>query len=304
MLQKLSKNLKVVCPPVKPRFPYGNCLYVDGEEPLVIDAGAGKMAFSEIIPERVSRVLLSHCHFDHIHSIGLFPQAGIMAGRQEEKCYAQESNWVEYNGYRDWDEILYVAKFAMSHIENLYPGDVPLPPYFPTVSLAGSFLDGKVFDSGTLKVTALHLPGHTSGHYGFYIEAEGVMFSADIDLVKSGPWMGATTSDIDQLIHSVQRLKEIRPRVIVPSHRRVQTSDLDKQLDAFLGVVLKRQERILELLKFPHTLEQLGDYQMFYHDPKTYKQIYWERMIMKTHISYSLRHSLIKEVSPGLYQHI
>lgn len=304
MLQKLAKNLKVVCPPLKPRFPYGNCLYVDGEEPLVIDAGAGKLAFSEIIPEQVSRVLLSHCHFDHIHSTSLFTRADIMAGKQEENCYRQESNWVEYNGYRDWDEIMFVARFAIGHIDKFPYGDIPLSPNFQPIPLAGGFTDLQTFDSGALKVTALHLPGHTLGHYGFYIESEGVLFSGDIDLVKSGPWMGATTSDIDQLAHSVQRLKEIRPRVIVPSHRRVQTHDLVQQLDAFMEVVLKRQERFLELLKIPHTVEQLADYHMFYDDFKTRKQVYWECMIMNTHIAYSLRHNLIKEISPGLYQRI
>ena len=129
------------------------------------------------------------------------------------------------------------------------------------------------------------------------------MFSSDMDLAKTGPWMGMDL-DIDQLICSIKRLKEINPRIIVPSHRRVQTSDLNKQLDAFWGVVLKRQERILELLKIPHTIEQLADYHMFYTEPRIEKQLHWERMIMKTHITYSLRHGLIKEVSPGLYQRI
>ena len=90
------------------------------------------------------------------------------------------------------------------------------------------------------------------------------MFSSDLDLVKTGPWMGDRTSDIDQLICSIKRLKEINPRIIVPSHRRVQDYDLNRQLDTFLEVVLKRQERILELLKIPHTVEQLPIIIMFY----------------------------------------
>jgi ribonuclease/clavin/mitogillin len=303
LLQKISKDIWVVYPPAQPRFPYGNCLYVGGEAPIVIDAGAGKMALTEVIPSRVSTVLLSHSHYDHIHSTYLFPHADIMVGWQEESCYASEKNWIESNGYKNWDEMLQVAR-VISLIDNHSPGDVPFRPHFKPLALAGTFSDLQVLDSGALKVTILHLPGHTAGHYGFYIEAEGVLFSSDMDLAKTGPWMGDATSDIDQLICSIKRLKEINPRIIVPSHRRVQTSDLNKQLDAFWGVVLKRQERILELLKIPHTIEQLADYHMFYTEPRIEKQLHWERMIMKTHITYSLRHGLIKEVSPGLYQRI
>lgn len=293
----------MVYPPAQPRFPYGNCLYVGGEAPIVIDAGAGKNALTEVIPPRVSTVLLSHSHYDHIHSTYLFPHADIMAGWQEEACYASEKNWIESNGYKNWDEMIQIAR-AISLIDNHPPGDVPFAPHFKPIALAGTFSDLQVLDSGALKVTILHLPGHTAGHYGFYIEAEGVLFSSDLDLVKTGPWMGDRTSDIDQLICSIKRLKEINPRIIVPSHRRVQTSDLNKQLDTFLEVVLKRQERILELLKIPHTVEQLANYHMFYTEPRIEKQMYWECMIMKTHITYSLRHGLIKEVSPGVYQRI
>ncbi len=303
MLQKLTSNLFVVRPPAQPRFPYGNCLYIDGEEPLIVDAGAGKRAFSEIRMEGVSRLLLSHCHFDHIHSAGLFPHASILSSKQEENCYPQD-NWLKSNGYCNWDEMLTVFHSSFSQNETLFPGDVFLR-HFPVFNLAGTFVDGQVFDSGAIKLMTLHLPGHTAGHYGFFIEAEGVLFSGDIDLVKTGPWMGAPTSDIDQLEYSVQRIKEINPRMIVPSHRsRVQTDDLHRQLDAFLEVVIQRQERILDVLKIPHTIEQLAEYRMFYSNPQTYKQRYWERMIMQTHITYSLRHHLIKEVSPGIYQRI
>jgi len=303
LLQKISKDIWVGYPPAQPRFPYGNCLYVGGEAPIVIDAGAGKNALTEVIPPRVSTVLLSHSHYDHIHSTYLFPHADIMAGWQEEACYASEKNWIESNGYKNWDEMIQIAR-AISLIDNHPPGDVPFAPHFKPIALAGTFSDLQVLDSGALKVTILHLPGHTAGHYGFYIEAEGVLFSSDLDLVKTGPWMGDRTSDIDQLICSIKRLKEINPRIIVPSHRRVQDYDLNRQLDTFLEVVLKRQERILELLKIPHTVEQLANYHMFYTEPRIEKQMYWECMIMKTHITYSLRHGLIKEVSPGVYQRI
>lgn len=304
MLRQLAKYLWVVSPPVKPRFPYGNCLYIEGEEPIVIDAGAGVKAFAEIAADQVRWVLLSHSHFDHVHSSAYFKQAKILAGWQEENCYKDENTYVEFNGYSTWHKLM--PEIERENFTKMYPlpDDVPLTPGFQIIPLAGTFGDMDSWDSGTLRVKALHLPGHTVGHYGFFIEQEGVLFSADLDLVAAGPWLGSNSADIDDLINSVERIKQLNPRIIVPSHRRVQDSNLRQQLDAFIGVVLKRQERILNLLKIPHSIEQLAAYRMVYPEPATMHEVFWERMTMFNHLRFSLRHGLAAEISPGLFQRI
>ena len=43
---------------------------------------------------------------------------------------------------------------------------------------------------GQNSIQALRLPGHTKGHYGFYIEEEGLLFSGDLDLALKAPGMG------------------------------------------------------------------------------------------------------------------
>ncbi len=302
MLRELAKNLWIVAPPVKPRFPYGNCLYVKGPEPIVIDAGAGLKAFADIAMNQVSWVLLSHAHFDHIHCSLCFEKAKIMAGWQEKDCYQDESTYAEFNGYNCWPKLM--SGLKRERLDRIFPkpGDVPLAPGFQFIPLAGTFKDMDSWNSGALKVTALHLPGHTSGHYGFYIEQEGVLFSGDLDLVKAGPWLGCNSADIDDLICSVRRIKELDPRIIVPSHRRVQSSNLAQKLDDFVGVVLKRQEHILDLLKIPHSIEGLARYGMVYPEPTTQHELFWERMTLLNHMRFSLRHSLVKETAPGIFQ--
>lgn len=304
MLRQLAKNLWVVAPPVKPRFPYGNCLYIEGAEPIVIDAGAGVNAFAEIAADQVHWVLLSHSHFDHVHSSACFKQARILAGWQEENCYKDEKAYADFNGYSNWHKLM--PGIERENFTTIFPPpeDVPLAPGFQIIPLAGTFSDMDCWDSGTIKVRALHLPGHTSGHYGFFIEREGVLFSADLDLVAAGPWLGSNSADIDDLICSVERIKQLNPRIIVPSHRREQDSNLARQLDTFIGVVLKRQEHILNLLKIPHSIEQLAAYRMVYPHPTTMHEVFWERMTMFNHLRFSLRHGLAAEVCPGLFQRV
>lgn len=48
--------------------------------------------------------------------------------------------------------------------------DVLARPGFRRLPLAGTLSDGQTIELGSIKLTAVHLPGHTRGHYGFYIE--------------------------------------------------------------------------------------------------------------------------------------
>lgn len=304
MLHKITKDIWVVSPPVKPSYPYANCLYIKGNDPILIDTGAGSIALADIKPLEVSRVLLTHCHIDHTHSTILFPQADIMLGWQEEPFYYDEPVFLQHNSFKAWSDVLRLAKMV-GFTDSTPPfRDVPIMDEFKHQPLAGTFNDLDSWECGSLKVTAVHLPGHTVGHYGFYIEKEGILMSGDIDLVKLGPWLGSNTADIDDFIESVQKIKMIDPKIIVPSHRRVQDQDLKRQLDTFIGVVLKRQERFVEILKVPHSLEQMMAYCLLFPEPRSDYEVYWERTTLRHHLDFSIRHKLVAEVAPGIYQRV
>lgn len=100
----------------------------------------------------------------------------------------------------------------------------------PTVIDLGAggnaFADGDEIQTGKNTIKAIHLPGHSAGHYGFYFEKENILFSADIDLVRTGPWYNSNSGNVGDLIASVQKIKEINPCIIVPSHRRIQSENL------------------------------------------------------------------------------
>ncbi len=77
MLIPLAPKVWVVAPEVPPRYPYGNCMYIEADYPTLIDLGAGGLAFSALNQDKVRKAVLSHFHFDHIHGQPFFPQAEL-----------------------------------------------------------------------------------------------------------------------------------------------------------------------------------------------------------------------------------
>ena len=83
MLIRLAQDIWVVTPVGKPRYPYGNCMYIEDDIPTIIDLGAGAQAFAAINCNAIQLTLLSHFHFDHIHGDSLFKNSKLMAGYEE-----------------------------------------------------------------------------------------------------------------------------------------------------------------------------------------------------------------------------
>jgi len=302
LLKQIGPRIFVVTPEDSPRYPYGNCLYVEDDIPAVLDLGAGGRAFQEIPCEKVQLALISHSHFDHLHGDSFFPRAGLYAGKEESKTYSDENEYLKFHGYELWAEMMPgIKRVAFSEVSPL-PDDVPVKPGFRYIELAGIFKDMERFHLGKTEITAIHLPGHTTGHYGFWIEKEGILFSADMDLVVAGPWYSSNSADIGQLISSVQRIREINPGLIVPSHRRLIFDKIEKRLDQYIGVVFKRQEHILDLLKETHSLDELLEYQMVFHGRRDIYLIFWEKMTLRNHIRFLLREGMVEEVEKGRYK--
>ena len=56
MIVPLTDKVKVIRPLSPPRFPFSNSLYVDDEQKLMIDAGAGVSAYAELGPHTTDNV--------------------------------------------------------------------------------------------------------------------------------------------------------------------------------------------------------------------------------------------------------
>lgn len=301
MLTELANKVWVVVPDKPPRYPYANCMYIGGEKPMVIDMGAGSTAFAEIPVNAIDKALISHFHFDHIHGAKLFTKAGFYAGYEERDTYTCKETYIAFHGYDLWEELMPgIARAAYGEVIPL-EDDVLVQPGFRIFELAGTFHDGTEFDTGQVKVKAIHLPGHTSGHYGFYIEPENILFSGDIDLAVTGPWYSSNSADVSQLVASVNRIKEINPRILVTSHRRVLTEGIITGLDNYIGVVLRRHNRILELLKEPMSLEQIAAHRLVFPEHRNNYDLFWEKMTIRNHIRSLLAAGLVVENEKDIF---
>lgn len=301
MLSKLAPGIWLVAPPAKPRYPYSNSLYLEDERKLVIDAGAGSGAYADLPSSDINLLLITHFHFDHLHGDSLFAKATLMAGQEEEAVYHDQHEYTRFHGYDLWEEIMGIERTAYGQVVPL-PDDVIAQPGFREIALDGTFADGDIIETGKISLRAVHLPGHTTGHYGFYLEKQGILFSGDIDLVPAGPWYSSASADVGDLITSVDTIRRIDPRMVVSSHRRVQTEKIQEQLKLYIQVVLDRQDKIIELLKLPHTLNALAEYGLVFPERHNIYEIFWERMTIRNHLRHLLREGIITETEPGHYQ--
>lgn len=303
MLIPITQGITVVAPLDRPRYPYANCMYIEADRPAVIDMGAGASAFQEIPCSQVRLGLLTHFHFDHLHGYDLFTGADIMAGREESVTYCDEQSYIDFHGYNLWDSIMKIPRQAYGQVVPLQD-DVLARPGFRNIPLSDTFKDGQKIDLGNMTLTSVHLPGHTLGHYGFYFEKEGILFSGDIDLVPSGPWYSSNSASVTDLIKSVQRIKEINPRMLIPSHRRIQTKNISAQLDQYIGVVTERNQRLLEILAQPHTLDQLAEYHLIFPECQNIYESFWEKMTLRNHLRHLTQEHLVQEFPDGIYHRL
>ena len=131
---------------------------------------------------------------------------------------------------------------------------------------ARGFADGDVFDLGSVRVEAVHLPGHTRGHSGFRISEE-VFFLSDIDLTGFGPYYGDAWSDLDDFEESLRRVRHEEAAYYVTFHQKGVIDGREtflEMLDGFAAVIERRHAAMLTFLSEPRSLEELVEHRFIY----------------------------------------
>ncbi|MGY2746354.1 MBL fold metallo-hydrolase [Arthrobacter sp. UYCu723] len=141
----------------------------DDQECLIIDPAHDPAAVKAAVAGRkVTAILLTHGHDDHIGAVGK------VRDRVGAAVHLNREDWMLW--------------------ERVFPGTEP----------DHAIADGDTFDVAGARLVALHTPGHSPGSTCFYLESEGTVFSGDT-LFQGGPGAtGRSFSDFPTIIESIR----------------------------------------------------------------------------------------------------
>ena len=241
---------------------------------------------------RADAVIVSHAHEDHI--VGL-PGYGLEVHAHVEDLAAVRSREVLLAGYGLPPGE--AEAFDRSLSTEFEVGDVPG---------ARGFADGHRFDLGDRTVTVVHLPGHTPGHCGLWIEPDGFLYIADIDLSSFGPFYGDVGASLDRFESSMRRCADIEARWYGTYHHKGVIDgpgEFRRRLGEYRGVIATRDARLLAFLTEPRTVEQIAEHRLVYrpHVDAPYVMAV-ERRTAQRHLARLEAAGGVEEIEPGRYR--
>jgi glyoxylase-like metal-dependent hydrolase (beta-lactamase superfamily II) len=275
------------------RYPHGNSLLVRGsEETAVIDPSLGLLARGSDAPA-ADRVLLSHCHEDHIAGGGLY--AALPWAVHE----------LDRPGLRSLDDMMAIYGFGDPIDAAFRPVLLERFHYAPRPSASG-FEDGAVFElGGGVRVRAIHAPGHTRGHSFLHVEPDDVIYLGDVDLTSFGPYYGDAWSDLEDFETTLERARGLEARWYATFHQvgvlEGRTAFLER-LQRFADVIASREARLLAFLAEPHSLDEIAAHRFVYRpqDAVPFADAV-ERRSMGQHVDRLIRQGRVREVEPGRF---
>lgn len=271
------------------RYPYAHSLFFDGGEGnLLVDTGAGQAL--ESLAGRVDEVVLTHYHRDHVKANHLFKGASFSVHAADAPGVESREGFYRLSGL---DQIDLEAYWKMVGQIN-----------FTAVKVDRYLGDGDIFDLGKVRLKVLHLPGHTPGHSGFLIEQYGLIYASDIDLTSFGPWYGNPSSDLDAFRHSIKRVRDLEPELLITAHSSPVKEQINEKLIAYGAVLDQRDAAILDFIKQkPAGIEEIVSQQIIYRNHNGQEALrYFEKSMIMKHLESLQKRALLTETAEGLFE--
>ena len=179
-----------------------NCYTVINEETneaILIDV-TGKadslLAAAREANAKVTAVLLTHAHFDHVDAVDVvreaYPDVKVYIGRNDERLLA--------------DPTLNLSLAFMGR---------PV-----SIKVDENITDGDVLKLIGLNIKCIEVPGHTIGGMCYYIESLGVLFDGDTLFHSSVGRSDFPTGDAEALLKNIEEKLFVLPDVtkVFPGH--------------------------------------------------------------------------------------
>jgi glyoxylase-like metal-dependent hydrolase (beta-lactamase superfamily II) len=256
------------------RFPYAHSFFVDGSIRALVDTGAG-IARLEWMRERfhIDMVISSHSHPDHTAGNWLFQGLPLYAPEQATNSFGR----LHLLSHR------FVERGPLGRIWRRF---VQNSMQFRDALCTHTFDHNSVFDFGPIVLIAIHTPGHVVDHMCFFEPKHGILLSSDIDLTSFGPWYGHRESSIPDFKDSIRRVMDLKPRIIVSSHKGLIRHDIQDHLVRYLAKFDERKLLIKELIaagySVPEIVESSPIYGQYPYAATLLK--YWEEQMIRKHI--------------------
>jgi len=273
------------------KYPHGTSLVVAGsEESLIIDPSLS-LVDRESLP-RVDRVINSHCHEDHIAGNHLFPDVPWHMHTLDRHGLRSLDHMMEIYGYEGGS----ADYFRKALIEDFH--------YTPRADSV-PYADGDVFDLGDVTIRVMHSPGHTRGHCCLVIEPDDVLYLGDIELTSFGPYYGDAWSSLIDFERTLAAVRKLEARRYATFHHIGVLESREEflaRLDKFTAVIHSREQRLLEFLSEPHTLDDIVAHRFVYRpgDPVPFADSV-ERRSMSQHLERLIGEGRVREVERESY---
>lgn len=258
------------------RYPHCHTVIVNDDRRAFIDAASDGERLSAFHRERSVDILIAtHAHEDHIMYNALFPDARFLVHETDAHAFSDAGALLDQYGVSgeeaaSWKDFLEKkCGYCPRKADRL-------------------LRDGDSIDFGHTRAEVIHAPGHTPGHCCFFFPAEKILFLADYDLVRAGPYYGDVSSGIQATLDSLDRLASIRADTYLTAHGKGIYPGSPELIRSYRDIIFRREDRLAAFLSGgPRTLEEVTAQGIIYGRPRSLGA--WdlslsERMMMKKHL--------------------
>ncbi len=261
------------------RYPDCHGLLVRDDTTAIVDPACREGLMREIASNGgVDIVLNTHYHEDHRIYNYVFADARLLVHELDAHGYGDVEDFISGFSVVKSPQIKQVWEAFLAETCKYRPYDVD-----------ETFADGHEIDLGHTTLRVIHTPGHSAGHCCFFFPREGVAYLGDLDLTRFGPWYASRNSDVDDFLRSIERIRELRPEVVVTSHGDgLITENVDGRLEEYADIIHRRDREILEFVAEARTLDEVLTLEIIYRkkqkEPGSF--FYWDdRWMIEAHLA-------------------
>ena len=274
------------------RYPFCNTLFIDDEIKAVIDPGCSQRGLRTLSrQQKIDWVILSHYHEDHTQCASYFDSSRVFVDERDLPGVQTVQGLMDCYGVEGTLDSSIWLNFL---VHGLHLTDLP----------HAKPIREDVIDFGRTKAVPIHTPGHTPGHTCFHFPNENILYSADIDLDRFGPYYGDSVSSLSDTLASIDTVIEINPKALITGHQEgIVVHDTKKRLLEYRDKIFDREKLILKQLETPRSIKDLVNAHMIYgrqFEPRTIFNLI-ERNMIYEHLMHLVSQGRIEQVGKDLF---